>query len=54
MTTEYAAATGNHGQRPLGRATDPVTQCKPPLFNADARWDVLRGNDQWYSNLDTS
>ena len=25
------------------------SQCKPPLFNADARWDVLSGNDQWYS-----
>lgn len=49
VTTEYVAATGNHGQHLLGHTTDPVTQCKPPLFNANTCWDVLSGNDQQYS-----
>ena len=42
------AATGNQGQRPLGHATDLVTQCKPPLVQADARWDAQSGKGKWY------
>ena len=43
-----AATTGNQGRCLLGRANDLVAQCKPPLAQADARWDMQNGKNKWY------
>ena len=47
-TLRETATTGNQGRRPLGRTNDLVAQCKPPLAQADARWDMQNGKDKWY------